>query len=542
MLVKVDSGNENSKENVAKQRAIVIGAGFGGLATAMRLGTKGYEVTVFDRLDVVGGRGSCIYKNGHRFDLGPTIVTMPQLLEELWTFCNKDFSDYVDLRAKTPFYTIVFSDGTRFKAQRDENAMREEVKQLSPTDLEGYDRFMLDSKERYDFAFSSKKKIGRRPMQRLWDTIKVIPKFVSLRADRSVYRNASKYVKDERLRMALSFHPLFVGGNPFKVTSMWGLVCHLEKTFGVHYAIGGAVSIAKAMETVISEQGNRVILNSEVKEILTDQNRVKGVQLMDGQVVPADLVVSNADCGYTYNEMLHKHAKRRWTPKKLNRQKWSMGLFVWYFGTKGTRNLWRDVDFHTVLNGPRYRGLVNDIFMNGKLSDDMSLYIHRPSVDDPTAAPNGDDTFYALSPVPNLGFEDAIDWNKEAEKYRKKMQDFLEKALLPGLSKYISASHVLTPFDFRDRYLSSKGSGFSLEPLMFQSAWFRPHNVSEEFTGLYLAGAGTHPGPGVPGVLASAEIVSDLIPDAKPSNILFDPKRDVNTQQTQVSQYTEKVS
>ena len=514
MLVKLDTLEKNIKIKSAKKHIIVIGAGFGGLAAAMRMGAKGYQVTVIDKLDTVGGRGSCIEKGGHRFDLGPTIITMPHLLEELWTFCGKRFSDYVDLRAKTPFYTITFPDGTKFHAQQDEALMRKEVARLFPNDLDGYDRFMVDSERRYEFAFSSTNKIGRLPMQRLWDTLKVIPKFATMRADRSVFGNAAKYVKDERLRMALSFHPLFVGGNPFTVTSMWGLVCHLEKTYGVHYAIGGSVAIAKAMAKIISQQGNELRLNSQVDEILVSSGKVTGVKLSNGEELAADIVISNADSGHTYEQLLKKTKKKRWTSAKLRKQRWSMGLFVWYFGTKNTRSLWKDVDFHTVVNGPRYQGLVNDIFVHGNLSDDMSLYVHRPSVVDPTAAPKNCDTFYALSPVPNLSFENNISWESVAEIYRKKVQETLEKNLLPRLGDYLTESYVMTPVDFRDRYLSPFGSGFSMEPQMFQSAWFRPHNISENFQGLYLVGAGTHPGPGVPGVLASAEIVAKLIPDA----------------------------
>ena len=282
----------------------------------------------------------------------------------------------------------------------------------------------------------------------------------------------------------------------------------------MHYAIGGSVSIAKAMAQVISEQGNAVRLNKQVEEILTVGGKVSGVRLVNGEVINADIIISNADSGHTYSALLKKFKKKRWTLSKIKRQRWSMGLFVWYFGTKNTRKLWKDVDFHTVVNGPRYKGLVNDIFVNGKLSDDMSLYVHRPSVVDPTAAPANCDTFYALSPVPNLGFKNPVDWEKEAEPYRKKVQETLEKTLLPGLGNHLTESHIMTPSDFRDRYLSPFGSGFSMEPQMFQSAWFRPHNISENFPGLYLVGAGTHPGPGVPGVLASAEIVAKLIPNA----------------------------
>ncbi len=513
MLQKVDTFEKKRCSEEESRRAIVIGAGFGGLAAAMRLGAKGYKVTIIDRLESVGGRGSAITVNGHRFDLGPTIITMPHLFRELWEFCGRDFDLDVDLRPKTPFYTITFPDGSKFHAQQDEVLMRQEVSRLFPDDLEGYDSYMRDSQLRYDFAFSASNRIGRQPMQKIWDTLKVIPKFALMRADRSVYDNAAKYVKDERFRMALSFHPLFVGGNPFGVTSMWGLVCHLEKTYGVHYAIGGAAAIASAMANVIKEQGGEILLETEVAEILVTNNSASGVKLTNENILNANLIVSNADSGFTYDKLLNNRIKKRWTNRKIKRQKWSMGLFVWYFGTKGTRGLWKDVDFHTVVNGPRYRGLVDDIFVNGKLSEDMSLYVHRPSVADKTAAPDGDDTFYALSPVPNLGFKNPVNWEAKAEDYRKRVQRVLEKELLPGLGNYISASHVMTPLDFKEKYLSPFGSGFSMEPRMFQSAWFRPHNISEELKGLFLVGAGTHPGPGIPGVIASAEILGKLIPD-----------------------------
>ena len=522
MLRKLDTFDKEVNNCGQQAHAIVIGAGFGGLAAAMRLGVKGYKVTVIDKLNVVGGRSSSIVKDGHRFDLGPTIITMPQLLEELWTFCGRSFSNDVDLRPQEPFYTITFPDGNKFSAQRDVFAMRQEVRRLFPEDLEGYDKLMRDSKERYEFAFSSSERIGRQPMQRLWDTLKVIPKFAWLRADKSVYANVATFVKDERLRMALSFHPLFVGGDPFRVTSMWGLVCHLEKTFGVHYAVGGTGAIAKAMAKIIEDQGGRILLNTTVDEILVKDNRVKGVCLDTREKILSDIVISNADSGYTYSNLIKGTKKRRWTNKKINNQRWSMGLFVWYFGTKNTKNLWKEVGFHTVVNGPRYKGLVDDIFIHGKLSEDMSLYVHRPSVSDPTAAPENGDTFYALSPVPNLSFADPINWEREAEPYQKRVLQFLESELLPGLGKHISCSFMMTPRDFKNRYLSPFGSGFSIEPRMFQSAWFRPHNISEEVSGLYLVGAGTHPGPGVPGVIASAEILGKLVPD--PNKLLTKEK------------------
>ncbi len=509
-MTRLDPNLTIADDHSGRPVAVVIGAGLGGLAAAMRLGAKGYRVEVIDRLDMPGGRGSCLHRDGHRFDLGPTIVTVPQVFEELWAACGRDFHDDVDLRPMDPFYEIRFPDGSNFKANGSTEHMRSEVERLSPGDLKGYDKFLKDSEARYSFGFED---LGRRSMHKLLDLIKVLPTFAMMRADRSVYAHAAKRVKDERLRMALSFHPLFIGGDPFRVTSMYILVSHLEKEFGVHYAMGGVAAIAKAMAGVVQGQGGALTYGQEVSEVMVRDGRAAGVKLASGRMIPADVVVSNADAGHTYSHLV-KQPKKRWTDRKLDKSRWSMGLFVWYFGTKGTRGDWADVGHHTILNGPRYKGLIDDIFINGKLADDMSLYVHRPTVTDPSAAPDGDDTFYVLSPVPHLGHADAVDWDSECESYRKKVEKVLQERLLPGFKDKITASEIFTPNDFRDRYLSPHGSGFSIEPRIFQSAWFRPHNVSEELPGLYLVGAGTHPGAGLPGVISSAEVLGKLVPDA----------------------------
>ncbi|MEM6372217.1 MAG: phytoene desaturase [Pseudomonadota bacterium] len=491
-------------------RAIVIGAGLGGLAAAMRLGAKGYKVTVIDKLDVPGGRGSAIWQDGHRFDLGPTIVTVPQLYRELWAACGQDFDADVDLRPLDPFYEIRWPDGTKFTAQQDTAAMRAEVAKIEPDDVAGFDKFLQDSARRYWFGFED---LGRRSMHKLWDLVQVLPTFVRLRADRSVYAHAAKRFRNEKLRMAFSFHPLFIGGDPTHVTSMYILVSYLEKEFGVHYAMGGLAHMARKMADVIEDQGGTLLMDTEADEIVVEQGRARGVRLQSGLELGADVIVSNADSGHTYSRLLRNHTKTRWTSKRFKRTRYSMSLFVWYFGTKGTRADWSDVGHHTILNAPRYTGLLNDIFMKGKLADDMSLYVHRPSVTDPTVAPDGDDTFYVLSPVPHLG-HGGVDWATEAEAYKAKMLTVLEDQLLPGLGSKISTETVFTPETFRDRYLSPFGSGFSIEPRILQSAWFRPHNVSEEVDGLYLVGAGTHPGAGVPGVISTAEVLGQLVPDA----------------------------
>jgi phytoene desaturase len=510
MMTKLDTALAAHSEKLSSAHAVVIGAGLGGLASAMRLGAMGYRVTVIDKLDVPGGRGSCLWKDGHRFDLGPTIVTVPQVFKELWAACGRDFHQEVDLRPLDPFYEIRWPDGSKFTARQDTEAMRAEVARLSPGDLAGYDRFLKDSEERYWFGFED---LGRRSMHKLTDLIRVLPRFAMLRADRSVYAHAARRVKDERLRMALSFHPLFIGGDPFNVTSMYILVSHLEKEFGVHYAMGGVAAIAENMAEIIGDQGGTFRMNTVVDEILVKTGRARGVKLTSGEVLTADIVVSNADAGFTYDHLLRNQPRKRWTPSKLKSRRWSMGLYVWYFGTKGTRDMWKDVGHHTILNGPRYKELVRDIFMKGKVAEDFSLYVHRPTVTDPSAAPEGDDTFYVLSPVPHLGHADAANWNEIESAYRERLTKALEEQLLPGFSSRVTASEVFTPDTFRDRYLSPHGSGFSIEPRILQSAWFRPHNLSEEFKGLFLAGAGTHPGAGLPGVISSAEVLQQLVPD-----------------------------
>lgn len=498
-----------SSESATGNRAIVVGAGLGGLAAAMRLGAKGYKVTVIDKLDVPGGRGSAIWQDGHRFDLGPTIVTVPQLYKELWAACGRDFAADVELKPLDPFYEIRWPDGTKFVAQQDTDKMRAEVAKIEPRDVPGFDKFLKDSEKRYWFGFED---LGRRSMHKLWDLIEVLPTFGLLRADRSVYAHASKRFRNEKLRMAFSFHPLFIGGDPCNVTSMYILVSYLEKEFGVHYAMGGLAGMAQRMAEVIEDQGGTLLMDTEVDRIVVREGKARGVRLSSGLEMGADVVVSNADSGHTYNHLMRDTPKKRWTPKRLKRTRYSMSLFVWYFGTKGTAGDWADVGHHTILNAPRYTGLLHDIFMKGKLSDDMSLYIHRPSVTDPSVAPEGDDTFYVLSPVPHLG-HGGVDWEVEAEVYKAKMLKVLEEQLLPGLGSKISTEQVFTPETFRDRYLSPHGAGFSIEPRILQSAWFRPHNVSEEAEGLYLVGAGTHPGAGVPGVISTAEVLSQLVPD-----------------------------
>ncbi|MEM8876249.1 MAG: phytoene desaturase [Pseudomonadota bacterium] len=499
-----DSETLADKEQHHAPHAVVVGSGFGGLAAAVRLGARGYQVTVLEQNEQLGGRASVFRQDGFTFDAGPTIVTLPFLFEELWTLCGRRMEDDIDMRQLSPFYKLMFHDGSHFCASGDREEMRAEVARLSPGDVTGYDRFFEESRKIYGFAFE---RLGQMPFHRLWDLIKVIPEFIRYRADRSVYALASRFVQDPRIRIALSFHPLFIGGNPNRATGLYSLVSYLEHRYGVHFAMGGTGALVTGIAGLIEGQGGTLRCNSAVDEILVENGRASGVRLETGEVLPADIVVSNADSAFTYGNLLRNHSRRRWTDKKLSSSRYSMSLFVWYFGTD---RLYEDVDHHCIVLGPRYRPLLKDIFDRKLLADDFSIYLHRPTKTDPSLAPPGCDTFYALSPVPHLDAD--IDWSSMAETYREKIAAELERRLLPGLTDHIVTSRLFTPIDFRDRLSSIKGAAFGLEPIITQSAWFRPHNRSEEVDGLYLVGAGTHPGAGLPGVISSARILDDIVP------------------------------
>jgi phytoene desaturase len=486
--------------------AVIIGSGFGGLAAAIRLGARGYRVTILDRLDAPGGRAYVFRQDGFTFDAGPTIITAPYLLEELWALCGRRMSDDLDLRPIDPFYKIRFDDGTMFSATADHEAMRAEVARLEPADVAGFERFVQDSQKIYDIAFTE---LADQPFHKFGTMMRSIPDLMRLEGYRTVYNKVASYFRNDKLRVAFSFHPLLIGGNPLTTTAYYCLVGHLERLHRVHYAMGGTGAIVAALVKLIEGQGGRFRFNAEVEQITVEQGRATGVRLTGGELIPADIVVSNADVAWTYSKLLSEHKRRRWSNAKLARASYSMSLFVWYFGTN---RRFDDVYHHTMVLGPRYEELLKDIFKRKRLSQDFSLYLHRPTASDPSLAPPGCDAFYVLAPVPHLG--SGVDWQKEAEPYRARIQKRLEDTLMPGLGESIVTSRMMTPQDFRDRLLSVNGAAFSLEPQLFQSAWFRPHNISEEIDGLYLVGAGTHPGAGVPGVISSAKILDEVVPDA----------------------------
>jgi phytoene desaturase len=487
--------------------AIVVGAGLGGLAAAIRLGARGYRVTVLDRLKVPGGRATVFKQDGFTFDAGPTIITAPFVLEELWQFAGRNFYDDVKLKELDPFYVIRFDDGDTFTNRTDPVLMRQEVARISPGDVVGYENFMRESEAIYKIGFEQ---LGHVPFQSIGSMAAIVPDLLKLKAWKSVHAHVSSHVKNPKLRMALSFHPLFVGGNPFRATCVYSMIAYLERQYGVHCAIGGTGAIVQAMVKLIERQGGSVLFNSDVAEITTDHGRATGVRLVSGENKKSDIVVSNACAAHTYTNLIAGGAQKRWTKAKLAGARHSMSLFVWYFGT-GKK--FESVPHHTILMGPRYRGLIDDIFENKILAEDMSLYLHRPTASDASLAPAGCDCFYVLSPVPNQ--DSGVDWTSMAEPYRQRIARRLDETVMPGFEKHVMTQRVMTPLNFEHDLLSYKGAAFGLEPVLTQSAWFRPHNKSEEVENLYLVGASTHPGAGVPGVLSTARVLDIVVPSAE---------------------------
>jgi phytoene desaturase len=493
-------------EKARTPHAVVIGSGFGGLAAAVRLGARGYRVTVLEKLDAPGGRAYVHKQDGFTFDAGPTVVTAPFLFEELWSLAGRKMSDDIDMRPVTPFYRIRFHDGATFDYTGDAAAMRSEVEKLAPRDVAGYEDFVRMSEAIFRVGFE---KLADVPFSSWTDMARIVPDMVKLESYRTVYGLVAKYVKDERLRQVMSFHPLLVGGNPFSTTSIYTLIAFLERKWGVHFPIGGTGALVQGLVKLIQGQGGSVRCGAAVKQILLDGRRASGVELENGERIAADVVVSNADSAWTYRYLVPKAARKRWTDKRIEKQRYSMSLFVWYFGT---RRQYPDIAHHTIMLGPRYKGLLEDIFTRHVLADDFSLYLHRPTATDPSLAPPGMDGFYVLSPVPNL--LSGTDWSETQERYRKSIEDLLASTVMPGLRESLVTSRLLTPQDFQDRLSSFRGAAFGMEPVLTQSTFFRPHNRSEDVDRLYIVGAGTHPGAGLPGVLSSARVLDKVVPDA----------------------------
>lgn len=493
-------------------KVIVIGSGFGGLGAAVRLAARGYEVEIFEKLDKLGGRAYVFEQNGFKFDGGPTVITAPFLFDDIWELAGRKREDYFDLVPCDPFYRIFDHEGQHFNYNGDEEFIASEIAKRSPQDVAGYQKFMDTTKAIFEKGFVE---LADQPFLNFTDMLKVAPDLVKLQSYKSVYKYVSQFIGDDFLRRCFSFHPLLVGGNPFDTPSIYAMIHYLEREWGIHYAIGGTGAIVQAFGKLFGELGGKIHLNAEVDEIIVDDKsrQAQGIRLADGRVHKADIVISNADVAHTYKHLIDKRYRRKYTDSRLDKMRYSMSLFVIYFGTK-RRYTDTNLAHHNIILSETYRELLKEIFDEKVLSDEFSLYLHMPTLTDPSIAPDGHESFYVLSPVPHLG--SGIDWEKQAEPYRNLIMQFLEDNYLPDLQENIVAEHYIDPRYFKHTLNSHMGSAFSFEPILQQSAWFRPHNRSEEFSNLYFVGAGTHPGAGLPGVLSSSVIADNLIQEAYP--------------------------
>jgi phytoene desaturase len=485
-------------------RAVVIGSGFGGLAAAVRLRAMGWDVTVLEALDQPGGRARVFERDGFTFDAGPTVITAPHLIAELFELVGRDPRDYYSLVPVDPFYRILFDDGSALDYTGDEERLLEQIARFDERDVDGYRRLAKMSERIFDTGFTQ---LADQPFDRLSDMLRVLPAMLRLQSWRSVHGLVSRYIRDPRLRQAFTFEPLLVGGNPFRTPSIYLLIHWLERKWGVHFAMGGTTTVVHALVRLLDELGVEVRLGAPVEEIVVERGRTAAVAMADGSRLPCELVVSNADPSWVYSRMLSPTARRRHTLRSVARVRQSMSLFVGYFGT---RRRYPDLAHHTILLGPRYEELLDDIFSQRTLAKDFSLYLHAPTSTDPSLAPPGSETFYVLSPVPNLCA--GIDWRREGEPYFARIRASLEERLLPGLEAALATQVHMTPLDFEQSLRSVAGAAFGPEPVLTQSAWFRYHNRSPDVEGLYFVGAGTHPGGGIPGVLSSAKVLERVVP------------------------------
>jgi phytoene desaturase len=483
--------------------AAVIGAGFGGLALAIRLQSAGIATTIVEARDKPGGRAYFWEKQGYTFDAGPTVVTDPDCLRELWALSGADLAGDVDLVPVTPFYRLSWPDGSMFDYTNDDAQLSRQIAAFEPADVDGYRRFLEYSEGVFHEGYE---KLGAVPFLDFRSMIRAAPQLARYQAWRSVYSVVSGFVRDERMRQALSFHTLLVGGNPMATSSIYALIHKLERDGGVWFAKGGTNALVRGMADHFARIGGTLRLGDPVESIGSDGTRITGVTTKSGWRGDFDAVATNADVVRSY-ELLRGHRRGPAAARRLRRKRFSPSLFVVHFGARGK---WPDVPHHNILFGPRYRALLGDIYDDGRLADDPSLYVHHPSATDPGVAPDGCSAFYALAPVPHLG-KLPIDWNEAAPAYADRILEIVEQRLLPGLRERIEVRFHYTPQDFAQDLGAHLGSAFSLEPLLTQSAWFRTHNRDDMIPNLYFVGAGTHPGAGIPGVVGSAKATAGLM-------------------------------
>ena len=486
------------------KKVIVIGSGFGGIASALRLRAKKYEVTLLEKHSDLGGRARVFKRGNFIYDAGPTVITAPYLFEELFSLFDKKISDYVKIVPLNLWYRFVFNDGDTFDYSGNEKLMEEEIKKFSDRDFKGYNELVNFTEKIFDKGFTD---LSDKPFNNLAFMAKQIPALLNLKSYKSVYSLVSNYISNEKLRRVFSMHPLLVGGNPFTTTSIYALILFLEKKWGIHYSLGGTGSVVKALEKLMIEEGIKIHKNAEVTEIITDKKDVKAVKINNLEFINCNYVVCNSDPPNVYKNLIKSKNNYNFLFKqKIKRMDYSMGLFVYYFGSK---KQYKEVAHHTICFGETYEKHLNKIFEKKILSDDISFYLHRPSATDSSMAPNGQDAFYVLVPVPNNLSN--INWSSEGEKFKNLVLDKMDKSVLPGIKRNVTNDFYLTPDYFEKDLATLHGSGFSIQPKFSQSAYFRFHNQSEVFNNLYFVGAGTHPGAGMPGVISSAKVLDKIL-------------------------------
>jgi phytoene desaturase len=480
-------------------KAIVVGAGMGGISAALRLLARGYQVELVEAGETAGGRARVFESEGYTFDAGPTVVTAPYLFDELFEIFGEKREEWVEFKPVDPFYRIDYADGSVFDYVGDEDRLMDQIRQLNPDDVDGYRKLLVHAQKIFDVGYTG---LADRGFSRVGDMLRILPDLAKLSAYRSVYSLVSRYIKDERLRQALSFEPLLVGGNPVKIPGIYLLIHWLERKWGVHYAMGGTGAIVTALLKLFTARGGTLRFNAPVSQIRVENGATKGITLDNGTEINADLVVCNADPTTVYDKLIDDKYLKGNKSRSVRRKSQSMSLFVAYFGAK---KRYENLAHHTVVLGPRYGGLLKDIFDRKVLADDFSLYLHAPCRSDNSMAPEGHDAFYVLSPVPNQ--KSGIDWAERADDYRDAIIDSLEERMMPGLRENLTTCFSVDPRYFAGEMRSPDGAAFGLEPKLTQSAYFRYHNQSKDVGGLFFVGASTHPGAGMPGVILSAKVM-----------------------------------
>ena len=485
------------------KKALIIGSGFGGIASALRLKKAGFEVTLVERLDMLGGRARVFQKGGYRHDAGPTVITAPFLFEELFELYNKNLKDHLNFVPLDPWYRFYFHNGKTFDYRPSIDDTNKEIEKFDARDVQGYRDLLETSKDIFKIGFE---KLSDQPFSSFWEMAKQVPSLVKLKSYLTVGQLVNSKLKNEFLRKAFSIHPLLVGGNPFTTTSIYALIHYLERKWGVFFCMGGTGKIVQELERLMIENDITVKKNTDITKIKVKSNRATGVITSTGDEIDADVVICNADPPTVYKEMLDPQFSKKALIKPEKFTQYSMGLYVLFFGSK---KQYPSVAHHTIWMAERYKELLDDIFDKRILTKDFSLYLHRPTATDDTFAPTGKDSFYVLCPVPNLKAD--IDWEKEGPRLRDKIVNALSETIMPDLEKNIEEDFWMTPQDFKNDYRSMHGAGFSIAPIFSQSAWFRYHNKDKKISNLYFSTAGAHPGAGIPGVLCSAKVVEKLI-------------------------------